>query len=102
VAKPKIGVVGGGLTGHGIAYIFASAGHDVELYEVSADVRASLPQRLRAIVELLEDDPACLERISIHDQLAPAVAGAHVVIEAAPENLEIKQKLFADLENLVA
>jgi len=102
VAKPKIGVVGGGLMGHGIAYIFASAGHEVGVYEVSADVRATLPQRFKAIVDLLEDDPACLERISIHDQLAPAVADAHVVIEAAPENLEIKQKLFAELENLVA
>lgn len=102
MAKPKIGVVGGGLMGHGIAYIFASAGHEVGVYEVSADVRATLPQRLKAIVDLLEDDPACLERISIHDQLAPAVADAHVVIEAAPENLEIKQKLFAELENLVA
>jgi len=102
VAKPKIGVVGGGLMGHGIAYIFASAGHEVGVYEVSADVRPTLPQRLKAIVDLLEDDLACLERISIHDQLAPAVADAHVVIEAAPENLEIKQNLFADLENLVA
>lgn len=102
MAKPKIGVIGGGLMGHGIAYIFASAGHAVGVHEVSADLRASMPQRLKAIVALLDDDPACLDRISVHDQLAPAVADAHVVIEAAPENLALKQKLFAELENLVA
>src|SRR5450755_2878172 len=84
--------------GHGIAYRFAAAGHEVGVFEPSAELRATLPQRLRVIAELLDDDPACLDRVSVHDQLAPAVRNASLVIEAAPEKLALKQKLFADLE----
>lgn len=98
----KICVVGGGLMGHGIAYLMAAAGHDVGVFEVSAEIRATLPQRLKAIADLLEDDPALISRIAVHDQLAAAVKEAEFVIEAAPEKLPLKQKIFADLEALVA
>ena len=102
MSKPKIGVIGGGLMGHGIAYRFAVAGHEVGIFEPSAEVRASLTQRLRAIAELLGDDPAHLRRVAAHDQLAPAVRDAAFVFEAAPEKLPLKQKIFADLEANVA
>jgi pyruvate/2-oxoglutarate dehydrogenase complex dihydrolipoamide dehydrogenase (E3) component len=46
--KQKIGVIGGGLMGHGIAYLFAAAGHPVGLFEPMADIRNSLPKRLAA------------------------------------------------------
>ena len=98
----KIGVVGGGLMGHGIAYLLAAAGHKVSVFESAADVRASLPQRLRAIVELLDADPALPSRIDAHDALAPAMQGAAFVFEAAPEKLALKQKIFAELEAAVA
>jgi len=55
--QQKIGVVGGGLMGHGIAYLFAAAGHHVNVFEPFSDMRNSLPRRLLAIVELLGDDP---------------------------------------------
>ena len=96
----KIGVVGGGLMGHGIAYLLAAAGHQVAMFEPSAEIRASLAARLRAIVDLLADDPALLQRITAHDALAPAVQGAAFVFEAAPEKLPLKQHIFADLEKL--
>jgi 3-hydroxybutyryl-CoA dehydrogenase len=96
----KIGVVGGGLMGHGIAYLLAAAGHQVAVFEPSAEIRASLAARLRAIVDLLADDPALLQRITAHDALAPAVQGAAFVFEAAPEKLPLKQHIFADLEKL--
>jgi 3-hydroxyacyl-CoA dehydrogenase len=60
--RQKIGVVGGGLMGHGIAYLFAAAGHHVNVFEPFSDIRNSLPQRLLAIVELLGDDPRLLTR----------------------------------------
>jgi len=94
----KIGVVGGGLMGHGIAYLLAAAGHQVAVFEPAADIRASLAARLRAIVDLLDDDPALLQRIAAHDVLAPAVQGAAFVFEAAPEKLPLKQQIFAELE----
>ena len=41
----KIGVVGAGLMGHGIAYLLAAAGHHVGIYDPSAEWRNTLPQR---------------------------------------------------------
>lgn len=100
--EQKIGVVGGGLMGHGIAYLFAAAGHHVNVFEPFSDVSNSLPQRLRAIVELLGDDPRLLQRIAAHDSLAAAMGGADWVFEAAPEKLPLKQEIFAAIEKLVA
>jgi 3-hydroxybutyryl-CoA dehydrogenase len=72
------------------------------VFELSADLRASLPHRVKSICDLLGDDPAVLERISVHNRLAPAVQGAGFVFEAAPEKLPLKQKIFAELESLTA
>jgi len=101
--EQKIGVVGGGLMGHGIAYLLAAAGHQVGVFEPAAEIRASLPRRLQAIADLFDDDRApLLRKISAHDRLASAVAGAAFVFEAAPERLPLKQQIFADLEAVVA
>jgi 3-hydroxybutyryl-CoA dehydrogenase len=102
VTAQKIGVIGGGLMGHGIAYLLAAAGHEIGVFEPAAELRASLPQRLCAILDLLGDDPALIGRISAHDQLAPAVSDSTFVFEAAPEKLPLKQQIFADLEAIVA
>jgi 3-hydroxybutyryl-CoA dehydrogenase len=101
-SEQKIGVIGGGLMGHGIAYLFAAAGHCVALYEPSAEIRASLPKRLAAITELFGDDAALLKRMEAFDQLAPAMKDTAFVFEAAPEKLPLKQQLFAELESAVA
>jgi 3-hydroxyacyl-CoA dehydrogenase len=81
-AQQKIAVIGGGLMGHGIAYLFAAAGHHVNVFEPFADVRASLSRRLQAIVDLLGDDPRLLERIAAHESLDGATRGAAWVFEA--------------------
>lgn len=98
----SIGVIGGGLMGHGIAYLLAAAGHETRIYEPSAEVRGSLLARLGSIVQLLGDDRSVLDRISAHHRLAPAVRDVKFVFEAAPEKLPLKQQIFADLENAVA
>jgi 3-hydroxybutyryl-CoA dehydrogenase len=100
--EQKIGVIGGGLMGHGIAYLFAAAGHPVGLFEPSVDIRASLPSRLQALVDLFGDDAALLKRIETHDRMAPAVKDAKFAFEAAPEKLPLKQQIFAELEAAVA
>jgi len=100
--KHRIGVIGGGLMGHGIAYLLAAAGHEVGVFEPNAELRASMPRRLATILDLLGDDAALLKRISAHEQMAPAVQGTSVVFEAAPEKLPLKQKIFAELEGIVA
>ena len=88
--------------GHGIAYLLAAAGHQVGVFEPSAELRASLPSRVKSISDLLNDDPTALERIAVHDQLAPAVKDAAFVFEAGPEKLPLKQKIFGELESLTA
>lgn len=98
----KIGVIGGGLMGHGIAYLLAAAGHEVGVFEPNAELRASMPRRLAAIIDLLGDDAALLTRICAHEQMAPAVQGSRFVFEAAPEKLPLKQKIFAELESAVS
>jgi 3-hydroxybutyryl-CoA dehydrogenase len=97
-----IGVVGAGLMGHGIAYLLAAAGHRVSVYDPSPEIRASLPERLASIRDLLGDDPAVLSRITAHADLPAAVRSAQFVFEAAPEKLALKQSIFADLEANVA
>jgi 3-hydroxybutyryl-CoA dehydrogenase len=97
-----IGVIGAGLMGHGIAYLLAAAGHTVRIYDPSAEWRNSLDERLESARKLLDGDPALLGRVSVHDQLAPAMKDVSFVFEAAPEKLPLKQQLFADLEALTA
>ena len=55
---------------------------------------------LKRARDLLDGDPALLDRISAHDQMAPAMADAAFVFEAAPEKLPLKQQIFAELESL--
>jgi 3-hydroxybutyryl-CoA dehydrogenase len=100
--EQKIGVIGGGLMGHGIAYLFAAAGHPVGIFEPSAEIRASLPKRLQALVDLFGDDAALLKRIETHGQMAPAMKDTKFVFEAAPEKLPLKQQIFGEREALVA
>ncbi len=57
MSKEKIGVIGAGLMGHGIAYRFAAAGHEVGIFEPAAELRETLATRLRAIVDLLAATP---------------------------------------------
>jgi 3-hydroxybutyryl-CoA dehydrogenase len=100
--EQTIGVVGGGLMGHGIAYLFAAAGHRICVYEPVAECRASLPARLQQIARLFNDDSAVLNRISAHDQLESAVNNATFVFEAVPEKLPLKQQIFGALESIVS
>jgi 3-hydroxybutyryl-CoA dehydrogenase len=65
-------------------------------------VRASLPQRLRSIIDLLGSDAAILNRITTHERLPDAVGAVSFVFEAAPEKLELKQRIFGELETLTA
>ena len=102
MAAMKIGVVGAGLMGHGIAYLLAAAGHTVAIYDPSAEWRDSLPARLASARVLLGGDPALLDRISAHDRMAPAMKGASFVFEAASEKLALKREIFAELESLTA
>lgn len=97
-SKDKIAIVGAGLMGHGIAQVFAASGHRVAVTDPSEEALSSVHDSVRRILTLLEDDPHKADNICVHGDLESALEGADVVIEAAPEKLELKQQIFRDLD----
>jgi 3-hydroxybutyryl-CoA dehydrogenase len=95
--KPTIAVIGAGLMGHGIAQIFAAAGHKVALHDPDARILGSARQRVEAIFTLLDQDKAGLANLRYEADFAAAVAEADFVFEAGPEKLEVKRTIFTNL-----
>lgn len=98
MTKTKIAVIGAGLMGHGIAQLFALAGHDVTITDPSPVSLATVKDRISANLRDLGDEPKAVERVTPVAALADCVRDAGYIVEAAPEDLAIKQKLFADIE----
>jgi 3-hydroxybutyryl-CoA dehydrogenase len=101
----SVSVLGAGTMGAGIAQVCAQAGCDVRLYDVSADAVA---KGVRRIAEFLAkgvekgkvaaaDRDATLARIRTVLEVRAAAAGADLVVEAAPEDLELKRRLFREV-----
>ncbi len=87
--KPRIAVIGAGLMGHGIAYLFATAGHQVRVQDPDLRALAALPDRIAEICRFLGSDSAAAARVTGGADLGWAVGDADYVIEAAPEKLEL-------------
>jgi 3-hydroxybutyryl-CoA dehydrogenase len=94
----KVGIIGGGLMGHALAAIFAAAGSRVTLCESVESVRTSALDRMRASLRAAQLDPAAADTVRLVDSLDAVDPNCRFVTEAVPENLKIKQELFADLE----
>ena len=103
----RVGVVGAGTMGNGIAQAFAQAGIAVTLVDASAaaleKARATIDKSLGKLVEKgklpAEERAASLERITSSTAI-DGLAGADFVVEAIYENLEAKRTLFASLDRL--
>ena len=102
----NVAVIGAGTMGNGIAHTFAQNGYKVQLIDVS---RASLDRGLATIAKNLdrmvakekisEDDKLkTLNNITTFTDLESGVKYASLVVEAATENLDLKLKIFRDLE----
>lgn len=98
----NISVIGAGLMGHSIALTFARAGNPVRVFDPVAESLAALPGRVAKSLEALganaDDITAIVQRISPVASLAACVENAFYATEAVPENLELKQSIFADVE----
>jgi 3-hydroxybutyryl-CoA dehydrogenase len=101
MSKPRIAVVGAGLMGHGIAQVFALAGHDVTITDSIVANLDSARARILANLNDLGDDPSAVERVTPQANLADAVRDADYVVEAVLEDLPLKQKLFQEIERQV-
>lgn len=93
----SIAVVGGGLMGAGIAHVFAVAGHRVTVFEPCAEIRSSVQSRVAETLRLYRQDESAASSIAVSGDLRQAVAGADFITEAAPEKLDLKRSIFADL-----
>jgi len=102
----QISVLGTGTMGRGIAYLAAVAGYDTVLYDVDAGAldaaKAAIDSILRKGVEkhkiTAEVAAEAIRRIQLVPDLEPAVSGADLIIEAVPENFELKTDLFAQAD----
>jgi 3-hydroxybutyryl-CoA dehydrogenase len=98
-----IAILGAGTMGHGIAQVFAVNGHPVRLYDPSAAALEAAPQRIRQGLKPFlklglhtpREAERCLENLTLWSGVDDACRGAHVVVEAASEKLELKQDLLA-------
>jgi 3-hydroxybutyryl-CoA dehydrogenase len=100
-AKARIAVIGAGLMGHGIAQVFALAGHAVTIYDTMTASLDSVKSRVLANLKDLGDDQTAVEHITPQHDLAAAVHEADFVVEAVLEDLPLKQKLFVEIEKHV-
>ncbi len=101
-----VAVIGAGTMGNGIAHVFAQSGYQVRLVDLSeealAKALATIEKNLKRLLAKghIEEGTVTetLGRITTSNELQKAVADVDLVVEAASERLDIKLKLFADLD----
>lgn len=104
----NICVIGAGTMGRGIALSFALAGYRVKLYEEYERVRAAVTDQIARELSLLAEEnyiqkaeiESVLSNIILFAELEPAAKDADFIIEAIPEDVELKKKLFARLDSI--
>ena len=104
----RIAVIGSGTMGNGIAHVAALAGLDVSLHDVEGDALArgtatiarNMERQVRAGRLRTTEKAAALARVHATHDLARAVTGAGLVVEAVPEDASLKYRLFAELDQL--
>jgi 3-hydroxybutyryl-CoA dehydrogenase len=101
MTNAKIAVIGAGLMGHGIAQVFALAGHAVTITDAHGETLNTAKPRIAANLRELGEDESAVERVSVRADLGEAVREADYVVEAVLEDLALKQKLFAEIERHV-
>jgi 3-hydroxybutyryl-CoA dehydrogenase len=101
-----ISVIGGGTMGNGIAHVFAQYGFQVSLIDVQ---QAALDKAIATISKNLDrqvakgslteaEKEATLQRIQLFTQLEGGVANADLVVEAATENVDLKLRIFREMD----
>jgi 3-hydroxybutyryl-CoA dehydrogenase len=104
----QITVLGAGTMGHGIAHASAASGFATRLFDVNEAALAKARDRVAAVfkksVELgkatAADADAALGRLATTSDIAEALADTEFVIEAAPERIDLKLRLMADIDRL--
>ena len=104
----KIAVIGAGTMGNGIAHTFAQSGYEVSLIDVSADsldrgmntIEKNLDRMLKR-EKISEDEKlTTLDKITTYTSMNDGVSGVDLVVEAATENMDVKLKIFSQLDEV--
>jgi 3-hydroxybutyryl-CoA dehydrogenase len=106
----NIAVIGSGTMGNGIAHVFAQTGYSVALIDISED---ALKHALATIEKNLDRQVAkqqiteeikkqALTHISIHTSIKAGVEKADLVVEAATENIDLKLKIFQEMDQFAS
>lgn len=104
----NIAVIGSGTMGNGIAHVFAQTGYNVSLIDISADalqralgtIEKNLDRQIKKEVISEEDKKNTLANITTFTKTEDGVKNADLVVEAATENIDLKLKIFQDLDKL--
>lgn len=102
----NITVIGSGTMGNGIAHVFAMTGHQVSLVDISQE---ALDRGISTITKNLDrmvtkgsiteaDKTTTLANIKTYTTIKEGVANAELVVEAATENIDLKLKIFKDMD----
>jgi len=102
----KIAVIGAGTMGNGIAHVFAQNNYNVNLIDISQDALdraiATIGKNLGRMVakeKITEEDKTkTLANITTHTNFQSGVSDRELVVEAATENIDLKLKIFKDLD----
>ena len=104
----KIAVIGAGTMGNGIAHTFAQSGYEVSLIDVSADslergmntIEKNLDRMLKREKISEDDKQTTLDKITTYTSMNDGVSGVDLVVEAATENMDVKLKIFSQLDEV--
>lgn len=105
----RMAVLGAGTMGHGIAQAVTLSGLHVTLFDIDKNmlekavsiIRGNIYKRLVAKGKISEDEgEAALARIKTATDLVSAASEAEFVIEAVPENMDLKKRIFAELDKI--
>jgi 3-hydroxybutyryl-CoA dehydrogenase len=103
-----VAVLGAGLMGSGIAQVVATGGYNVYLKDISQDIldksKAEIDKRLKRLIvkEKMTNETAAevLGRITCTVDMKTAVKSADFIIEAVPEDLALKKKVFTEIDHI--
>jgi 3-hydroxybutyryl-CoA dehydrogenase len=100
-ASARVAVIGGGLMGHALAVALIASGVATEIFESEASAREGLESRVRATLTEWRGNADAIRNLRIVDRLENVDKSTCLVVEAIPENLQLKQQFFAHAEQVM-
>jgi 3-hydroxybutyryl-CoA dehydrogenase len=102
----NIAVIGAGQMGNGIAHVFAQSGYHVALIDIdqqmltkaTATISKNLDRQIAKGTLAEQDKSAIIARITTHTDMKSGVSNADLVVEAATENVDLKLRIFKDMD----